>query len=382
MSKKLFNEESIRRKLEKNEKAIQKMIRTDIEPDILYSVELPNIYKTKDGRWEFEDSLTDISTLAEFNEYARQNEELYQIIKEHYPSIISTIWHAAYSKFYGSTSVASKVLHGGAVDLDKIITKSAENEYFYEQPTIQYILTKVNGDKAKNNPVKIKPYKKTKKQVMDMLAAGEGYYLPVITENGALVQATKGKRLCVEFFAVGKDEYTEAQIKEYLLANADASLSNKEENMHECEDIVEEMMVVAKEAFSAAMNDEFETLRRSVEQMNITCSFLYRPDFSLLEDKKVKVETEYLSDVEENAPTTYFDGEQLKLDLGDDEPKTKETYIERIVVEGDTNSHTKFDKEKGKVVLTLTPDGQLGYRVEFADDGKTLVAVPVEQQMQ
>ena len=56
--------------------------------------------------------------------------------------------------------------------------------------------------------------------------------------------------------------------------------------------------------------------------------------------------------------------------------------IEKIVIEGDTNSQTRFDAEKGKVVLTLTADGKLGFRVQFEDSGKTLRAVPTEKEMQ
>lgn len=386
MSKKLYNDKAIRAGLIKNEKVIQKMIRTDIEPDMLYSVELPNIYKNDLGEWDFDGGLIEISTLAEFNQYASENEELYQFIKENYPSIISVVWQSAFSKLYGSTSVASKLLRGESVDLDTIIKKSVENEYSTEEPTIHYILTKVNGSKSKENPVTIKPHRRTKKEVMNYFADGiiRGYFLPEISEKGAVVDATKGKRLCVKFFTVGADEYTEEQIKEYLMANADAGYEDPNVNKIESEEFVDSIIKLSKTAYSALISGNPESLRTSVEKMNIACAYIYRPDFSLLEDKGIDMQTEYLSGDESDVKPPVFDGEQLKFDLGDvDKSADKEKpYIEKIVIEGDTNSQTRFDAEKGRVVLTLTADGKLGFRVEFEDEEKTLRAVPVEKEMQ
>lgn len=384
MSKQLFNKTAIERGLTRNETAIEKMERTGKEPKTLYSVELPNIYKNESGEWDFDGGMVEISTLAEFNQYASENEELYQIIKDNYPSIISVVWQSAFSKLYGSATVASKLLRGESVGLDVIIKKSAENEYSTEEPTIQYILTKVNGSKSKENPVAIKPHRRAKKEVMNYFADGiiKGYFLPEISEKGAVVEATKGKRLCVKFFTVGADEYTEEQIKEYLMANADAGYEDEAQNKIESEEFVDNIIRLSKMAYTAIITENPDALRSSVEKMNIACAYIYRPDFSAFRDDRVATTEEYLSGDESDIIPPVFDGEQLQFDLGDIDTVEEESHIEKIVIEGDTNSQTRFDAEKGKVVLTLTADGKLGFRVEFEDGGKTLRAVPTEKEMQ
>ena len=103
MSNLIKDKKSIERGLIKNEKTIAEIKRTGIDKyESMFSVQLPNIYKNSEGNWDFDGTMRDFDTLAEFNAYVQENEEFYQFLKESYPVIISTILRSAFSKIYGS----------------------------------------------------------------------------------------------------------------------------------------------------------------------------------------------------------------------------------------------------------------------------------------
>ena len=137
---------SIQKELIKNRKKLEELNKTGVDPvEPFYSVALPDIEKSETGEWIFGGDLVEIDTLEAFNAYMSENEELYAIIKANYPSIISTIWRSAFAKMYGGETVASKMLHGMPVDLDSVVMASSFYEYSADEPTINYILTKVNS---------------------------------------------------------------------------------------------------------------------------------------------------------------------------------------------------------------------------------------------
>ena len=373
------NKRAIVKGLKNNEKILSEVERTGVDStEPFFSVRLPNIYKNSNGEWDYDGTMVDIGTLAEFNQYVDENEELYEIIKAQYPSVISTIWRSAFSKLYGTETVASKMLHGGTVDFDAV-TLATAYEDSGEAPTINYIITKVNGKKAKNNPTAIKPYKKANSQVMSMLNSGkEGYFLPEITENGVVVTATKNKRLNARCFAVEAGEYSEEQIREYLLANAEAmAMSSEEQTKRETEAIVDEIMEKAKEAYRAIMSSDYSAIQESVERMNDLCSFVYRPDFSLIEEKAARRKPTFLRDDEFEVPGATFD-DSTPVDA----EETEKGGVSTIIIEGDSTSKVKIDPEKGKVVLVIKNDGGVAYETFFEEDGKTLRAVPIESEKQ
>ncbi len=391
MSKLIKDKKLIERGLIKNEKTIAEIERTGIDKkEPMFSVQLPNIYKNPEGNWDFDGELRDFDTLAEFNAYAQENEEFYQFLKESYPIIISTIWRSAFSKMYGSETVAGKLLRGSTVDLDSIAIASTFNEHGFDEPTINYIITKVNGAKAKNNPATITPYRKAKKEIMSMLGADSktGYFLPEITDKGAVVTATKNNRLCVRFFAVSDGEYTPEQVKEYLLANADAGFLTKAQNDSETESFVDSLIEKSRKAYSAMMRSDIPGLQSAVESMNVDCSYIYRPDFSLIEQKETGKRTFYLEDEEFDISPAPFDDDFGSSSVDEDfstavkpkvEPnKKKVPELSEIIVEGNTNTKTNYDSQKGKVILVLTNDGGLHYETNFENEGKTLRVSPVE----
>ena len=264
----------------------EKKYRKKFEKDPSFVVELPNIKKGADGMWRNGGDLVEISTLSEFNDYVNDNEELYAILKRDYPAVISTIWRNTFAKLTGDSTIASKMLHGGLISYDKIIANQGFDEY--QDTTFNYIISKLNGQRQTGKPVYIKPYKKAKKEIMNMLGAGkEGYFLPELSENGAVVMPTTESKLSVRFFAVSADEYTEDQVREYLLANAMAEYDFTSGSTAETEAIIDDMIKQSKIAYAAIQSGNARQVQDSAEAMNFMSSLLYQPDFSEIEEQYV-----------------------------------------------------------------------------------------------
>lgn len=381
---------SIQKELIKNRKKLEELNKTGVDPvEPFYSVALPDIEKSETGEWIFGGDLVEIDTLEAFNAYMSENEELYAIIKANYPSIISTIWRSAFAKMYGGETVASKMLHGMPVDLDSVVMASSFYEYSADEPTINYILTKVNNLNTKNNQTTIKPYRKANKEVMSLLNAGEpmGYFLPEITEKGVVVTPTKNKRLSARFFAVGDSEYSVEQVIDYLMANASArTFADPEEDLAETEALVNEILELSQVAYVAMMKGRTNEFRNAVEKMNVNCSYLYNPDFSVIEQKATRKKQVYLEDDGMTIPPVDFDDQSIAGDtdvnaadeMVDEKPQAVVPVLEKIIVEGETSSTTKLNREKGTITLILTNEGGLCYETSFEDDGKTLRATPAQ----
>ena len=383
---------SIAKEMMKNRKKLEELERTGVDPvEPFYTIELPDIEKAETGEWVFGGDTVEIDSLEAFNAYMSENEELYEIIKNNYPSVISTVWRSAFGKMYGGESVASKMLHGKPVDLDSVVMATSFYEHSADEPTINYILTKVNNIVRKNNVTTIKPYKKAKKEVMSLLGAskGKGYFLPEITENGVVVTPTKSNRLSARFFAVGENEYTPEQVKEYLMVNASARTYDDEaKDAAETESFVDEILKLSQKAYSAMLEGKTTEFRNAVEMMNVNCSYIYNPDFSVIEQKEAakKAKTAEPSSVFGLGGSDLFGASQSPDGFVPDtteefaEPEPKKTSgIYEIIVEGEANAKTKYDASRGKVTLVLTNDGGLYYETSLENEGRTLRATPMEQ---
>ncbi len=383
------------REFAKNKKVVEKIERTGKDIDYnFYSVELPDIRKSEDGSWVFGGEYIDIDTIEDFRLYAEDNNELFEIIKAQYPQIISTIYRQAISNLSdrNKKTIASKMLNGETFDLDKIAASTATYEWGRQTPTISYILSKVNGDKKSGKPVAIKPYKKAKKEVMNYLNGGReqrGFFLPEITENGLVVTPTKDKRLSPRFFAVGENEYTEEQVREYLLANAVTTAErygSSESAERERQDIVNAIIERAMLGYDAIINEDPRTLQIATEEMNYLCSIIYEPDFSVIEQKEAVKRAKAVStglggkdkfDTTRRVDDAFVPDDDL-IDVLDDETG-KRAKLSEIVIEGDTNTKTKYDASRGVVTLVLSNDGGLHYETNFEENGKVLRATPINE---
>lgn len=383
------NKKAIERGLKNNDRITAEVERTGIDStEPYFNVQLPNIYKTSDGVWEFDGLDREFDTYEEFQEYAAENEEFYQLLKERYPAVISTIWKSAFSKFYGGETVASKMLHGGTVDYDALIMGTSFDEYSVDTPTINYILTKACNKFNKHNPVSIKPYKKAKKEVMSMLGAGstKGYFLPEITENGVVVTPTKFNKLSARFFAVEDGEYTEEQVREYLTINADYEFSDEKQKALNIKDHVDSIIKQSRIAYESMMTNDMKSMRDAIERMNIDCSYLYAPDFSVIEQKetakKMKSSTAGLGDTDSFDATKAIDDTpdyQADDTAAPESYKERKVALEQIVIEGDTKTRTRLDSARGTVTLVLTNDGGLYYETSLEENGRVLRATPVSE---
>ena len=355
----------------------EKKLRKKFEKDSMFSVELPNIFKGNDGMWHSESDMVEISSLAEFNAYVQDNKELYEILKRDYPAVIATIWRNTFSKMTGETSIASKMLHGGIISYDKIIANQGFDEY--QDTTFNYIISKVNGQRKTGNPVQIKPYKKAKKQVMKMLGADkEGYFLPELSETGAVVVPTKESKLSVRFFAVSADEYTEEQVREYLLANAVATYDLTRDDRAETEAIVDGIVDLSKKAYEAIQTGDAKKVQKYSEEINFWSSILYQPDFSEIEEQYGKKKVNDLGNVDEPEFEDFAD--DLSGDFEEpstDFEETEKVVLREIVVEGKSLTDTDVD-EFGKIVLTITSKGGLAYETRYEEDGKKVRFVPIQ----
>lgn len=357
----------------------EKKLRKKFEKDPMFVVELPNIKKGADGMWHNGGDMVEISSLAEFNAYIQDNEELYEILKRDYPAVISTIWKNTFAKLTGDSTIASKMLHGGVISYDKIIANQGFDEY--QDTTFNYIIAKVNGQRKVGTPVQIKPYKKTKKEVMKMLGAGkEGYFLPELSDKGAVVVPTKESKLSVRFFAVSADEYTEEQVKEYLLANAMAEYDLTSGNMAETEAVVDAMIEKSKLAYAAIQSGRARDVQDLSEEINFMSSLLYQPDFSEIEEQYGKKKVHDLGEID----TPDFE-DDFEDDLGSDDfedtfedEKPEQKGLTEIVVEGKTLTDTDVD-ELGKIVLTITSKGGLAYETRYENEGQRIRFVPVDE---
>lgn len=359
----------------KNKRAIKKEIRESEKLGLLPDVLLPNVKRMQDGTWDFSVASKTIATLNDFKKYEQENEEFYQIIKQNYPSIVSTIWKNAFSQLMGYETLSGKVLSGEVIDFDLVVSNLGFSHHD-KINSMRYIVDKVNGVNVSfaKNPVTVKKIKRTKNDVLNLFRTDvAGYVLPEITENGVVVLPTKSKDLSCRFFAVADQEFTEEQVRDYLMQAIVSSNFNG--NMSEIEEAVDYVVELARDAYSDLhlTSAHPENFLESCKRINSACSGLYYPDFSLIEERYGKKKTEKF--VEE-----YFETEGLIEDSKQGEVVlTQPEKLSKLVVEGKVSSDFDVD-EFGKLVLTITNKGGLFYEPFYEDDGKTLRVVPVQNE--
>ena len=340
----------------------------------VFAVSLPNIVRFVDGKWQF-DEYVEIGTLEELKEYEMQNQEFVTILKSQYPTIVSRIFKNAYTTLYdaGKQTVASQVLDGSVVDFDSAVLHT-NSTVLGAVPTCRYIVSKVNAD---NSSVKtgvvptIKPYKRPKEEVLEQLGSKKtGFFLPEITENGVVVLPTKHNLLSCRFFAVTESQFSEEEVYKYLAENMMVSehLSFDE---HDLWRVVE----ASKDAYDALngigdTSDRSTKLAKSLAVINDFCSRRYNPDMSVIESKYGKKKVKEIVDL----------GPEMDIDPGfvpEMEPEVEpERGYSKIVVEGPTDTKTSISG--GKLIMTISGDGQVRYEPVFNEDEKVVTFVPIE----
>ena len=333
-----------------------------------FSVALPNINKKENGEWEFDGGVVLISTLQEFNDYVAGQQEIMDLLKENFPDVVSMIWKGTFSEFTGNagSTIAGKLLNGEQIKTDKIM-KSSD---YYDVENTMYIILKAlssrNAGPVEKSDVLLIPYKKTNSKVMSLLQNDfGGYFLPVVTENGCVVDKTPNKKLGFRFFAIPESEVSYEQVVEYL------SMLSPLDDDFEKADMIQDLVEQSKNAYRLIKNGSPSQAMHSVRVMTDYASILYRPDLSQLPGRKPKVAKPEIQDEEIKG----FDESDFEQHVEILKPKG----VKEIVVHGNTNTKTSI--ENGEIVATITPEEGLVFDV-VVNDGKTVVKQFAENENQ
>lgn len=363
MEKKIFN----------NEGAMKTRLKKAKTGRVFY--DLPDIVVDASGAHD--NGTVRIQTLADFEAYCKNHEDIVDFLMQNYSEEIAAIYRNAMTELSDPKSETniSKILSGQPIKSNFVYQASYAPS---ARSTVRGFLNTFNASKSGvlGVDVQLPRFKKTKKQIMKMFETEKGYFVPEINAEGLVVSKDGGK-FNTNFVAIPASEITEEQLLEYFKA----PYGDKADEMGiDFKDLID----LSKKAYEQIGKSD---MAKTVSNLVDTCAETYPLDF-YVKGKKVKnvglldnadeITNEVLLDeitdeslvegladevtnetlVEELADEVT--DETLSDEIADtlldgDDSITDDSIVDEIRIEGGVH-HTRTGIEGGEVVITIAPE--------------------------
>lgn len=187
-----------------------------------FSISMPDFY-VEDGRLVPTDKFVKISSLEEFNEYAKRHEFIMKYLMENYPSAVAAVYRNAFSEL---ADPKHKTIIGKILSNMKNSKSSLIEAAFPADPSSVYVSALNNLNYLNKGFVGNKPhlpiFKRTPREVLRKFEKNKnGFMLPEMDEHGLVARVSGGRndrKFSLNLIAVNSKEITPEILFDYLTA--------------------------------------------------------------------------------------------------------------------------------------------------------------------